>query len=80
MTESEWPVKLRIECPWCGHGRMHFGEAADLRGETRSDLFSCRGCGSAYDAEDMEDFLRHDTLALAEIRRAVGSAGEGAER
>ncbi len=66
---------LRVQCPCCGHGKMHFGEPAELRDETRRDVFSCRGCGSVYDAEDMEEATEGDELESAEVRSAL--TGEG---
>ena len=62
---------VRVKCPWCGHGKMHYGEIAELYGEERADVFSCRGCGSAYDNEDMEEEYDKDEASLREIREAV---------
>ena len=66
-------VVLRVQCPWCGHGKMHYGEEADLRDEVRTDVFSCRGCGSAYDEEEMVEEYAGDEASLEEIRAAARS-------
>lgn len=67
------PTKHRMRCPYCGHHTMHWGERAILRDKTRSDVFSCRGCGSAYDAEDVGELAREDLAALEMVRaKAVG--------
>lgn len=69
-------VIVRVRCPWCGHGKMHYGEIADLHGEERADVFSCRGCGSAYDKEDMEEEYASDEMSLKEIQEAVIEFGD----
>ncbi len=69
-------MMARVTCPWCGHGKMHYGEEADYCGEVRTDVFSCRGCGSAYGVEEMEEEAAGDALSLAEIHRAAAEADE----
>lgn len=43
-----------IRCSYCGHGKMHYGEEATLRDQVRTDVFSCRCCGSAYDTDEIQ--------------------------
>lgn len=61
---------VRVQCPWCGHGKMHYGETMELRGEARIDVFSCRGCGSVYDQADMEEEYAGCQVAIDAIQRA----------
>ena len=67
-------MKFRMRCPYCGHDTMHHGESVVLRDEPRCDVFSCRGCGSACDVEDVEEFGQQYLAAVAAVRAAQEAA------
>ena len=65
MTEV---LKLDMRCPLCGHGTMHFGEPATLRGEVRTDVFHCRSCDSAYEICDIEEIIADYVSAVHQAK------------
>lgn len=73
LRTAQHPVKFDINCPWCGHRAMFYGEPAELYGEVRRDVFSCRGCGSAYDAGEIAEVAAGYAAALAAVGHKEGA-------
>jgi hypothetical protein len=52
---------------------MWYGERVKYAGEIRRDVFSCRGCGSAYDADEVAEIAADYRQALAAVGHKEGA-------
>ena len=64
-------MRLHMRCPRCGCSTMHYGEVVLWRGELRSDMFSCRGCGFDCDMADIEELATDYANALAQVKASL---------